>query len=358
MSTLLVPCAGRSTRFPNMRPKWLLTHPDGRLMVEKAIEGCVLDRFTHIALVVAKPHDKQFEATLILRQAFNFLGSRLSIIVLPEFTSGQAETVKQAIEAQNITGPVLIKDSDNFISWDHAGDQSNYVVVGDLTRFPDTTNVTAKSYVSVDKNGIVQDIVEKRIISNTFCAGAYQVESATAFVDAYTEMTENSGLERETYVSHVIGWMMARHNAVFRAYGADQYEDWGTLQEWRAKQKRFSTLFCDFDGVLVKNVGQYGSARWDNSMEPLEENMHALRRVHDRGAEIVIVTARKAIYHSQIMELLRTYGIEAHAIITGCRHSHRVMINDFAATNPFPSCSAVSMPRNGDLKAYLNEIIN
>ena len=28
MKTLIVPCAGRSSRFPNMKPKYLLTHPD------------------------------------------------------------------------------------------------------------------------------------------------------------------------------------------------------------------------------------------------------------------------------------------------------------------------------------------
>ena len=353
MSTLLVPCAGRSTRFPNMRPKWLLTHPDGRLMVDKAIEGCLTDRFSRVVLVITKEHDEQFEASLVLHQAFEFLGPRLSIVVLPEFTSGQAETVVQAIEMGAITGPILIKDSDNAIEWVDDGDVSNFVVVGNLDRFRDTTNVTAKSYVSIDKNGIVQDIVEKRIISNTFCSGAYQIASASAFREAYHEMTQNPGLERETYVSHVIGWMMARDGAVFRAYEADRYEDWGTLQEWRAKQKRFSTLFCDFDGVLVKNVGRYGSRRWENSMEPLEANLASLRLAHEKGAEVVIVTARAQIYQSRITELLRSHGIEPHAVVTGCRHSHRILVNDFAATNPFPSCSALSIPRNGDLAAYL-----
>lgn len=26
---LIVPCAGKSSGFPNMRPKWMLTHPEG-----------------------------------------------------------------------------------------------------------------------------------------------------------------------------------------------------------------------------------------------------------------------------------------------------------------------------------------
>ena len=353
MRTLLIPCAGRSTRFPNMRPKWLLTHPDGHIMVEKAIEGCNLERFSSVVIVITRAHDEQFQASEILRQAFAYLDDRLQIVVLPEFTSGQSETVVQAIEMAEIAGPLLIKDSDNHIEWDDSGDLSNFVVVGNLERFRETTNVAAKSYVVIDKNGIVQDIVEKRIISATFCSGAYQIASAAVFRNAYKEMSEHPGLERETYVSHVIGWMMARTGAVFKAYEAHGYEDWGTLQEWRAQQKRFSTLFCDLDGVLVKNVGRYGTERWENSLEPLEQNLAALRRAHERGAEIVIVTARSAIYRSKIVDLLRRYGIEPHAVVTDCRHSHRILINDFASTNPYPSCSAISIPRNGDLGAHL-----
>ena len=358
MTTLLVPCAGRSTRFPDMRPKWLLTHPDGSLMVDKALEGCRTDRFDRIVFVITKAHDDEFEAAEILRQAFARYGSRLHIVVLPDFTSGQADTVFEAIAAARITGPVLIKDSDNYLAWDDHDDVLNFVVAGNLSRLRDTTNVAAKSYVLLDKNDIVQDIVEKRIISGTFCAGAYQFASAEAFSAAFLDMSKNEGLEKETYVSHVIAWMMARQGQIFRGYEATGYEDWGTLREWRARQKRFSTLFCDLDGVLVRNIGQFGSRRWDNSLEPIVENLQALRAAHDKGAQIIIVTARSEAFHQRIMELLEAHGIHPHAIITGCRHSHRVMINDYAATNPYPSCSAVSLPRDGALAPYLQDYLS
>ncbi len=39
MSTLIIPCAGQSSRYPNLRPKWMLTHPDGELMIEKVINS-------------------------------------------------------------------------------------------------------------------------------------------------------------------------------------------------------------------------------------------------------------------------------------------------------------------------------
>jgi len=38
MTTLIIPCAGKSSRYPGEKPKWLFTHPDGKLMLEKSIE--------------------------------------------------------------------------------------------------------------------------------------------------------------------------------------------------------------------------------------------------------------------------------------------------------------------------------
>ena len=34
MKNLILPVAGQSSRYPNMRPKWLITMPDGKLMIE------------------------------------------------------------------------------------------------------------------------------------------------------------------------------------------------------------------------------------------------------------------------------------------------------------------------------------
>ncbi len=37
----------------------------------------------------------------------------------------------------------------------------------------------------------------------------------------------------------------------------------------------------------------------------------------------------------------------------GMNHAARVVVNDFAPTNPYPSGLAVTFPRNGNLKEYL-----
>ncbi len=62
MFTLILPVAGRSSRFPNMRPKWLLTMPDGKLMIEKSVEQIDLAVFDRVVIVCLKEHLEKYTA--------------------------------------------------------------------------------------------------------------------------------------------------------------------------------------------------------------------------------------------------------------------------------------------------------
>ena len=54
MINLILPVAGQSSRYPNMRPKWLITLPDGKLMIEKSVENFNLNVFNKVYVVVLK----------------------------------------------------------------------------------------------------------------------------------------------------------------------------------------------------------------------------------------------------------------------------------------------------------------
>ena len=56
---LIVPMAGKSSRFPEMRPKWMLTHPNGRFMGIEAILGLNCDDFKSIVYVILKEHEQK-----------------------------------------------------------------------------------------------------------------------------------------------------------------------------------------------------------------------------------------------------------------------------------------------------------
>ena len=55
---LLLPVAGKSSRFPDLRPKWLLTMPNGNLMIENALEGIDTEFIDEIIVIMLEDHQK------------------------------------------------------------------------------------------------------------------------------------------------------------------------------------------------------------------------------------------------------------------------------------------------------------
>lgn len=352
MLTLIMPCAGKSSRFPNMKPKWMLTHPDGKLMIEKALDGFDQSVFDRIIITIVKPQVDKYEADLVLRQVFS--NSKIEICILDDFTKSASETIVKTLDKMNVKGAFIIKDSDNFVKFELPKSINNRIVAYDLMKHPDVTNIPGKSFLISERAGEVGDIVEKRVVSNLICLGVYEFKSSESFIRAYNELKKQS-FSGEMFVSQVISYMIKQENESFYIIEATNYSDWGTLREWRQVQKNCSTYFIDVDGVLLRNSGRYGSFNWSNNESILEDNCLLIKELQDQGAQIIITTARTEEFRPKLVELLESQGIYPYAILMGLNHSTRVLVNDFAPTNPYPSGVAISFPRNECLRSYLNQ---
>ena len=86
---IIVPCEGKSKRFPEMRPKWMLNHPDGDLMVTKAIKG-LNAKPEDIIITILKEHEGvQLAATVV-----NFHGDFSSEkVVIGQYLDGRVTAV-------------------------------------------------------------------------------------------------------------------------------------------------------------------------------------------------------------------------------------------------------------------------
>ena len=355
MKTLIVPCGGKSSRFPGMRPKWLLTHPDGQLMIQKALHG-LEDKFDQIIISIIKQHDVKYSASKILRQALTHLEGKLKICVLDDFTQSASETVDKTLQIMGVSGSFVIKDSDNMVEFVlplNSNDNQNFIVGLDLKTFKQAgsiSNIQAKSFLKC-KDNLVLSIREKEVVSSVICVGVYGFSSVEKFHAVYEEM-KSCGVG-ELYISHIVSRSIDGGDR-FNYIEAEEYNDWGTFKEWRREQKKYSTYFCDFDGVLIKNSGQYGELNWSNNSEMLIENCQKIKALQEIGAQVVITTSRPDSEKDKIRRLLGEVGIIPFAIITGLNHAPRIVVNDFAPSNPFPSCNAISLPRNGNLADYLD----
>ena len=64
---LLVPCAGKSSRFITQRPKYLLTMPNGKLMIESVIEP-FKGKYERLLFAILREHDEKFDSKNVLRK--------------------------------------------------------------------------------------------------------------------------------------------------------------------------------------------------------------------------------------------------------------------------------------------------
>jgi 2-C-methyl-D-erythritol 4-phosphate cytidylyltransferase len=65
---IIIPAAGLSTRFPNMRPKYTLTDYTGKMMIEKSIEP-FLNNY-NITIGILRDHETAYNITRYLNNEF------------------------------------------------------------------------------------------------------------------------------------------------------------------------------------------------------------------------------------------------------------------------------------------------
>jgi len=329
---VIIPCAGASSRFPNMRPKYLLTDYAGRLMVENAAEHYIGKH--RVTVVILKEHDEKYLARKKLEEAFS---NKIDIVVLDKPTSGPADTVYQAIKRGrvNLSSPLLIKDCDGFYKTEEK--EGNIIYVAKLSKHPRIRTAGAKSYTLANDQGIINSVVEKQIVSDHFCVGGYQFETTQSYINAFEKLSTTS----EIFVSNIVDYMISKDNIFFESE-VENFIDVGTSEDWFDFNNK-PTYFCDIDGTIVKS-------KWDyyDDVEPIWDNVSALVSKKQEGCKIIFTTSRPEKYRKLTQSILDGLGFAECDLIMGIHHSKRVLINDYATSNPYPTAVAVNIKRDSE----------
>ena len=347
---LIVPMAGQSARYPGLRPKWMLTHPNGHFMAVEAMTGLNFEDFEKISLVFLQAHEDKYHFQLGLREELEDLRllEKTELLFLQEPTRDQPETVAKAIQCLKIHGPILAKDSDNCFS--ARIQPGNSVCYYDLNS-AGLIKPRNKSYLIKDDRGHVVNIVEKQVISPYFCVGGYGFADAEEYLRFYDRLSGKESI----YLSNII-FEMLLSKKTFQALPVQSYVDWGTVEDWDNYKRSFGTLFIDMDGVLVYNSSCHFSPRYGES-EPLRENAGIIKQLRDSGKfQIVITTSRPEKYRFVTERQLQDLGIHYDYLLMGLYHSKRIVINDYSKSNPYKSCDAINLKRDSDeLREILRE---
>lgn len=338
---IIVPAAGLSSRFPDMKPKYLLYDYAHKLMLYRALEPYLGQH--GITIGILKEHDEKFNSSEFIRYEF---GDLVKIVVLDSVTNGPADTVYQIIKKSNIDpkSEILVKDCDSFFN--HETSSGNYVCVSNISQHEILKRIAAKSFVITNEQGIITDIIEKNIVSDKFCVGGYKFESAELYMNMFEEISS----VKEIFVSDVIQRCLF-HKTIFTEKLVEGYIDVGTSDEWFEYNDK-PVIFCDIDGTIIKNQSRVGPNNYYGDFIVLQNSVNRLLELQRQGSQFIFTTSRPKELLQKTDEVLTQLGFANYTLIAGLQNSRRILINDFNNNNPFPRAEAINVQRDMDQVQY------
>jgi hypothetical protein len=333
---IIVPAAGLSTRFPGMKPKYLLYDYKGDMMLMNALRS-YRERGYRIHIGILKEHQDKYN---VIGQIQHEWMDNIKYVIIDKPTRGPADTVYQIIKASGLhTDEIFVKDCDSY--FDHDFTEGNYVCVSNVSQHEVLKKLSSKSFTIANNNGIITDIVEKEVVSNTFCVGGYKFQSAMTYKTAF----ESLSTEREVFVSDVIGRCIS-WQTIFTEKHVTNYVDVGTSKDWFEHNDK-PVIFCDIDGTIIKAQSRL-DLEAHKPYETLVNNVNRLLELQSQGAQFIFVTARETQYRAETREMLYELGFKSFTLLEGLQNSRRILINDYNNANPYPRAEAINIKRDSD----------
>ncbi|KKL18336.1 hypothetical protein LCGC14_2476530, partial [marine sediment metagenome] len=201
LTTVILPCCGKATRFgKDIRPKFLLTHPNSNSMLTQSIKGLDLTNVDKIYISVLKEHVDEYKFIEGLRRQIN--DDRVEFFIIDKSTS-QPDTVATTIASNSIFDNIFIKDVDNYFEFEIPYGGGNYVTTYSLNQCS-YINPINKSYLLKNNKDYICNIVEKDVISDQFCCGGYGFAYSDEYLQYYNKLSNNDNL----YISNIIQSMV------------------------------------------------------------------------------------------------------------------------------------------------------
>lgn len=221
--SLIVPIAADKPEYEYILPYVFNFADDGVLLCIKAIQGLDLSKFDKIYFVILQKLDEKYGLAELLQMQFCKLGLTNAVVsILENPTSSQVETVCDCIQKEKIQGSIFVKDADGYFSCDFT--LTNGIVIYPLDKL-DMVNPHNKSYVALDDQFYITNIIEKKIISRYFNAGGYLFDNVNLFCKYSEALKKYSPL----YMSHIV-YAMLLDGISFRPFEANKFIDWGNRQ--------------------------------------------------------------------------------------------------------------------------------
>ena len=179
---------------------------NGKPMIQRVIENLNIE------------FDEQYEFVIIClredydRYDFNIFNDIIGhenweVICLPDVTEGAAQTILKAKPYIDNDTPMLSFNTDQMIEYDEGMWNQFLQYDGGISCFWGDSEDW--SYAKIGDDGYVEEVAEKKVISNDATAGYYYWSKGSDFVKYAEQMIESNdrqGSSKEFYVAPVYNW--------------------------------------------------------------------------------------------------------------------------------------------------------
>ena len=287
-------------------PLFLNRYPDGELLAMKTILGVFPESYDRIVFAFLRETERAFGAGDRIKRANN---DRFPVetVILDHETRGPAETVYETVRQASISGEFAVRDSHGCISVEKAP-RGNFIAGLDLTQYArPIENLRDKSFIVLNEQGQVLDVVEKHFCSDVISVGLYGFRSSEDYLTAYEHLEDPNYPIRKLFVSHIISYLIGYMQRVFHSIRVSAFEDWSTKASWMHVQKGHATCFLDLDGVC-------------GCRPPIEPKvLNEIRQLDSQGMRFVCFTARGD--DNGVEKYLAAEGIHVAAVVCNCSFS-------------------------------------
>jgi len=225
---VLIPMAGAGKRFADagyVFPKPLI-EIDNKPMIQWVIESLRLD--ANFIFIIQKEHQEKYNIKSVLK----ILQPNCKIIELDQLTEGAACTTLLAKNYINNSDPLIIANSDQYINWN-----SSKALYEFNSKKLDGAILTFKSihpkwsYAKCDNEGYVNEVAEKKVISNNATVGVYYWKHGYDYVSSAEEMIKkNIRVKNEFYVCPTYNELLAKGKKI-KIHEVDKMSGLGTPED-------------------------------------------------------------------------------------------------------------------------------
>lgn len=209
MLNILIPMAGEGSRFKkagHRKPKpFIDVH--GKPMIVRVMEN-LKQKNARFILVGRKDHlEEEKELVHVIQNEYD-----AKFVQVDGLTEGTASTVLHARQWIDTQDPLLIANSDQIVDCDlfkYVQDAEQRSLHGSILTFRDTERNPKWSFARLNNENLVEEVQEKRPISEFATVGIYWFSQGQFFVDAAIDMIcRNERVNNEFYTCPVYNYMI------------------------------------------------------------------------------------------------------------------------------------------------------